>query len=163
MLKYTIAFIKRGNEILLLNREAATWMGSWNGVGGKLEPGETPTACIMREIYEETGIRVNEVVDKGTVTWNVNRAHSDNGMYAFVVELPDTYNFKTPLKTSEGILDWKKIDWILHPDNTGVANLRYFLPKMLESDERQNHHFIYENGQVKAFQSSPNLKFAETF
>lgn len=32
-LKYTICFIKRGDEILLLNREKSSWMGSWNGVG----------------------------------------------------------------------------------------------------------------------------------
>lgn len=54
MLKYTICFIKRADNILLLNREKPGWMGSWNGVGGKIETGETPIECILREIYEET-------------------------------------------------------------------------------------------------------------
>ncbi|WJH35841.1 hypothetical protein N6H14_07935 [Paenibacillus sp. CC-CFT747] len=42
MFRYTICFIRRGNRILLLNRNAPAWMGAWNGVGGKLEPGEAP-------------------------------------------------------------------------------------------------------------------------
>ncbi|MCK5130449.1 MAG: NUDIX domain-containing protein, partial [Clostridiales bacterium] len=46
--KYTICFIKRNDEILLLNRENDSWMGCWNGVGGRLEDGESPTECILR-------------------------------------------------------------------------------------------------------------------
>ncbi|MUK88888.1 NUDIX domain-containing protein [Ornithinibacillus sp. L9] len=155
MLKYTIAFIKRGEEILLLNRESSTWMGSWNGVGGKLEKNETPTECIIREIKEETNIDLERIEYKGTVTWDSDTANSGNGMYAFVVELPITYDYQSPIKTVEGILDWKKIDWILHPKNTGVANLPYFLPCMLESSRIYNHHFIYKNGDVIDFKSSP--------
>ena len=30
--------------------------GKWNGLGGKFEPGETPEECIIREVYEESGL-----------------------------------------------------------------------------------------------------------
>jgi 8-oxo-dGTP diphosphatase len=154
MLKYTIGFIKRGSEILLLNREKSSWMGSWNGVGGKLEQDETPQDCIIREIREETGIIVEEVTFKGTVTWDVDN-HYYNGMYAFVVEVPDTYEFKTPIKTDEGILDWKKIDWIFHPENTGIANLQYFLAEMLNGDQIFDYHFVYQGNHVESFKKKP--------
>lgn len=49
-LKYNICFIKQGDRILLLNREKPSWMGCWNGVGGKLEPEESPTQSMIREI-----------------------------------------------------------------------------------------------------------------
>ena len=37
--------------------------GKWIGVGGKLEPGETPGACLKREVLEETGCRI-KIIDK---------------------------------------------------------------------------------------------------
>lgn len=35
MFKYTVCFVKKNNEILMLNREKAPIMGVWNGVGAK--------------------------------------------------------------------------------------------------------------------------------
>lgn len=52
MYKYTLCFIQRADEILLLNRQKSPWMGSWNGVGGKIEPGESLIESIKREIKE---------------------------------------------------------------------------------------------------------------
>lgn len=152
MLKYTICFIKRGNEILMLNRESSSWMGMWNGVGGKLEKDETPLQCILREVKEETGISLTDAEYKGNVIWGVDESYS-GGMYAYIAELPTTYEYPTPIKMEEGILDWKNIDWLLHPENMGIANLKYFLPKMLNDSHTYDHKFIYEGNEVKDFQS----------
>lgn len=156
MLKYTICFIKRHDKILMLNREFPNWMGVWNGVGGKLEKDETPEACVLREIKEETGIELSnkDVTYKGKVIWEVDQFRS-GGMYAFIAELPDTYDYPTPAKKAEGILDWKKIDWLLHPENAGVANVKYFLEQMLYEKKTYNHQFIYTGNQVEAFTSIP--------
>lgn len=133
-LKYTICFVKRGDEILLLNREKPSWMGCWNGIGGKFEKNETPKQCILREIYEETNIKLKDVEFKGVVTWNEKNDKID-GMYLFMKEVPKDYEYKVPVKTREGILDWKKISWIMNSQNTGVAaNIHKYFPKMLEND-----------------------------
>lgn len=58
MYKHTLCFIKRNEEILMLNREYAPVKGLWNGVGGKIEKGETPLENTIREIKEETNIKV---------------------------------------------------------------------------------------------------------
>ena len=43
--------------------------GKWIGVGGKLERGETPEACMRREVLEETGLRIDEYRYCGIVTF----------------------------------------------------------------------------------------------
>ena len=48
-IKYTLCFIKRDNEFLMLNRIKAPNMGLWNGVGGKLELNEDKFQGIKRE------------------------------------------------------------------------------------------------------------------
>jgi 8-oxo-dGTP diphosphatase len=55
----------------------------------------------------------------------------------------------TPIKTNEGILDWKSIDWILHPDNQGIAsNIPPCLEKILYDPGCYNHHFVYQDGNL---------------
>jgi len=34
--------------------------GKWNGLGGKMETGETPEECVVREVREESGLRIKD-------------------------------------------------------------------------------------------------------
>ncbi|MBI1253715.1 MAG: 8-oxo-dGTP diphosphatase MutT [Hyphomonas sp.] len=48
-------------RILLAQRPVGKQLaGLWEFPGGKLEPGETPEAALVRELEEELSIRVNE-------------------------------------------------------------------------------------------------------
>ncbi|HPF23462.1 MAG: 8-oxo-dGTP diphosphatase MutT [Hyphomonas sp.] len=48
-------------EILLAQRpEGKQLAGLWEFPGGKVEPGETPEAALVRELHEELSITVNE-------------------------------------------------------------------------------------------------------
>ncbi|MGE7758486.1 NUDIX hydrolase [Peribacillus sp. NPDC097895] len=146
MFKYTVCFVKINNEILMLNREKAPIMGVWNGVGGKIEKEETPDEGALREVFEETGIKVANFFSKGTVTWETSEGELD-GIYVYLYEVDDDLTFVTPQKTREGILDWKSIDWILHPSNLGIAEMvAQYLPVLLKKEG--NYSFIYKNGQT---------------
>lgn len=151
MLPYTICFIKRKNDILLLNRNHSPNLGLWNGVGGKLENDETRDACVLREVKEETGIILSEMNYKGQITWNVDDSYI-GGMYVYMATVPDTFEYDTPLATREGILEWKNIDWILSENNRGVvSNIKYFLPDMLKDNKIRNYHFIYKNNTIVSY------------
>ena len=148
MRKYTLCFIRQKDRILLLNREKPMWMGSWNGIGGKFEKGETPTSCALREAYEETGIELEDVIFKGTIHRIIDKTLT-GVMYIFLADIPDSYAYATPIKTCEGILDWKLISWILDPDNTGVVkNISMILPLMLETDQIYDHRCEYNINNI---------------
>lgn len=152
MHKYTLGFIKRNDEILMVNREKSPWKGSWNGVGGKIDVNETALDCIIREIEEETNIVINkcQVKDKGTLTWN-DFAALGNGLHLFLIDLPSDYEYHTPRQIGEGILDWKKIDWINDFENYGVAhNIPYFLPTVLNEGNRYHFHCTFVDRHLKS-------------
>ncbi|OXM13417.1 NUDIX hydrolase [Paenibacillus herberti] len=146
--KYTLCLIRQNNRLLMLNREAAPTKGLWNGVGGKIEAKETPFECVLREIYEETGIELKDAKFKGLVTWDVDEAYS-GGMYVFLADIPQDYEYETPLRVDEGILDWKFIDWILSDGNLGVGEMiPHFLPLILNDEDCYEHKCVLSNNKL---------------
>ena len=87
-LKYTLIFLKCEDEILLINREKPSWMGRWNGLGGHIEPHESPEESAKRELWEEAGVWVNEIKCLAHVGWIVNDNPDTPGMYCFWAEIP---------------------------------------------------------------------------
>ncbi|WP_237522584.1 NUDIX domain-containing protein, partial [Bacillus cereus] len=77
MYKHTLCFIKRNEEILMLNRKYDPVKGLWNGVGGKVEKGETPLENAIREIKEEAATAVVEEFKEKTSDW-APPAHQEN-------------------------------------------------------------------------------------
>lgn len=54
----TAALLVRGGRILIARRPLGDPLaGFWEFPGGKIEAGETPRACLKRELGEEFGIR----------------------------------------------------------------------------------------------------------
>lgn len=160
MVEYTVCFIKRESQILMLNRNSSPLMGVWNGVGGKIEENETPSQCAIREIAEETGIEIAAVDVKGIITWTVNGIMAGL-IYIIVAHLPENFEYETPKEMEEGILDWKEIEWILDPENQGVvSNVPLFLPTVLNDPKKYEYKCSYEDGKLTSFEVIP---LAETF
>ena len=63
--------------MLLVRRARNPGRGRWSVPGGKVEPGETDTEALIREIHEETGllVRVGEFVGR------VDRAAPEGGVF----------------------------------------------------------------------------------
>ena len=57
----TLCYVKQNGKTLMLHRIKKVndvHAGKWNGLGGKLEPGESPEQCVIREVREEAGLEI---------------------------------------------------------------------------------------------------------
>jgi len=154
MYTQTLCFIRRGDELLMLNRNHKPTQGLWNGVGGKIEEGETAKDCIVREIQEETNIVVQpaDVIDRGMITWETDGSYAD-GLYVYRVDMHNTFDYETPRKTSEGILDWKKISWLMEEGNLGVGEmLPRYLSEVLHGEGTPRHFCTLKNKRLVSYE-----------
>jgi len=58
MLEATLCFLIRAEAILLGLKKVGFGAGKYGGFGGKVEAGETPEMAAVREMAEETGIKL---------------------------------------------------------------------------------------------------------
>ena len=76
MLHTTLCYIENGDKYLMLHRtkkENDCNKDKWIGIGGKLEKGETPKQCILREAKEETGLLLISPEYRGIVYFNSDK------------------------------------------------------------------------------------------
>lgn len=141
----TLCFVKKDNKILMINRNKPPFMGMWNALGGHLEDNETPKECAIREIYEESNVKVDNAELISVSTWN----YDDDEIYVYVSSLSDDFDISSyPIKINEGIIDFKDIDWIIHEKNYGViADLRVFL-KDIKENQKNNYHLVYDESKL---------------
>ena len=62
MTRYVAGFLFADlrTRVLLVRKARPNWQkGKLNGIGGHIEPGETPEQAMSREFAEETGIRID--------------------------------------------------------------------------------------------------------
>ncbi len=75
--------------------------GKWVGVGGKLEAGESPEDCLIREVREECGISLSSYAFRGIVTF-VSDLWGTEYMCLYTAECES----ETVAPCSEGELFW---------------------------------------------------------
>lgn len=149
-MEYTLCFITKGKEVLLLLREKEPNKGKWNGVGGKIENRETLEESCIREVYEETGLRIEKPIFKGVLSFN-----GVSGIALFVCN-----HFNGEIRhSSEGVLQWKQLNWITKSDEV-VDNIRYFIRDVIDlNSEPKIYDFSYsQNGELLRFMTTSMTK-----
>ncbi len=106
MINTTLCYIERGDEYLMLHRvkkENDINRDKWIGLGGKFKEDESPEECLLREVYEESGLRLTSWRYRGIVTF-VNTKCSSEYMHLFTAD-----GFEgTVGPCDEGELEWIK-------------------------------------------------------
>ena len=68
----TLCYMEKDGKYLMLHRikkKNDINEGKWIAPGGHCENGESPDDCVIREVMEETGIKLNSVRFRGIVTF----------------------------------------------------------------------------------------------
>lgn len=148
-LPYTICFCCYEQQVLMLHRTLPPNAQLWNGLGGKIEAGETPLVSVQREMQEEANIDLSEAPSlffAGITTWGPMNLGPQKGMYAFIAQLSEPQARRVhELATPEGLITWKSLSWACDPSNPAVVNnIPRFLPPMLTATSPYEYFHTYE-------------------
>ena len=145
----TLAYVLSpdGKRVLLIHRNRRRedpHYGKYNGLGGKLDPGEDVVACIRRELREEAGIQCDALTLRGTISWPGFGRHGED-WFGFIFRV-DRFHGTPHSDNPEGTLEWVDVDRLLElPLWEGD---RYFLPLVFGSSVQQFHGVMpYRDGR----------------
>jgi len=153
----TLCFLLHGEDVLMLHRRFPPNQGLWNGVGGHIEPGETPPQAVIREVAEETGYRITKPVFGGLMTWDGFET-PPGAIAIFTAEV----KHREFVNNHEGSLAWQPREWACSAPEV-VNNIHVFLPKILAGESPLHFHFSYRDGvrvkdQISAMPPDFNLE-----
>ena len=105
MIYTTLCYIEKNDCYLMLHRvkkKNDVNRDKWIGIGGKIESGETPENCIIREALEETGLTLDAPEYRGILHFCPNRDMEE------IIHLYTCDRFSGTLNEScpEGVTKW---------------------------------------------------------
>ncbi len=135
--KATLVFTLKDDEVLLIRKKRGLGAGKINGPGGKLEQGETPRQCAMREVREELCISLLDTQPCGELRFQFTDGYSIH-VYVFI----STRFEGTPTETDEAVPLWYKRSEIPYAEMW--ADDRIWLPRVLDGASVTGK-FIFSN------------------
>lgn len=137
-----MCMICRGNEVLALDKVNNTYTGT-TFPGGHVETRETFHDAVVREILEETGLRIKNPVLKGIYHWYRNGFHNVGYLYR-------ADQFEGELKSSEE----GRVYWIPREEyeQKELAVGMHCVLKIMDSDEFSECFMdVKEDGSIEEY------------
>jgi 8-oxo-dGTP diphosphatase len=154
----TLAYVydRARGLVLLVHRNARPTdghLGKYNGLGGKLEEGESVVQGMRRELMEEAGIELTSFTLRGTVNWP-GFDPDGQGWLGFIF-LVDGWSGTPPSSNEEGTLEWVPVERLVAAELPMWDGDRHFLPLVFDDDPRAFH------GVMPYVDGKPNGWFVE--
>lgn len=147
-----LAYIEKDNKYLMLlrnKREKDMNKGKYLGIGGHLEKGETPDEALVREIWEETNLKVLHYTYRGVVYFRNNI--EDEDMYLYHV---DKFEGELNEECDEGVLLWV--------DKKDIFNLNMwegdylFLEPFMKTNDLIKLEVVYDGDKLVSYKRYEN-------
>ena len=107
MYNSTLCYLEndRGEYLMLhrVKKKKDVNQDKWIGVGGKFEGEESPDECLLREVWEETGVTLTSWKFRGVVTFLTDGGWEGEYMYLFTA---DGWEGEFVTDCVEGDLEW---------------------------------------------------------
>lgn len=135
-------FLMYKKKILLLKRsnDVKTYKGHWAGISGYIEKNEKPFETAVKEIVEETGLKITDfkLVKRGKPI-----KFKDNYKGKFFYWVIHPFIFSTTKKNIE--IDWEHIDykWILPEEITNFQTVPK-LKEVFESTRKNEYQLLHD-------------------
>ncbi len=123
----TLVFIRQQQQVLLIHKKTGLGAGIILGPGGKLEVGETPLACAIRETQEELTITPHNLEPMAELFFH----DLDSPKIIAYVYIADEYS-GTPKETLEAAPIWCPMDDL--PLDAMWADDQFWLPQVLRKE-----------------------------
>ena len=140
----TLVYVRKNKHTLMLHRikkENDVHKGKWNGLGGKVENGESPQECAVREVQEESGLKIYAPRLRGILTFPLFTTNTDWYVFIFTA----TKYSGDLIVSNEGELQWIENEKLLNiPLWEGD---RIFLP-WLDQKKFFSGKFIYRDKKL---------------
>ena len=144
----TLCYLKKEGKTLMLHRvkkERDMHAGKWNGLGGKVDFGESPEECAVREVREESGLTMLDPRLRGILTFPAFDGTDDWYVYVFTADRFEGDLIESP----EGNLAWIPDEEL--PRLNVWEGDRIFLP-WLGQDRFFSGKFVYKDGTLRNHQ-----------
>lgn len=137
-----------GDAVLMIHRNTRPddlHYGKYNGLGGKLDPGEDVAAGMRREIREEAGIEAEDLALRGTVSWP-GFGRNGEDWFGFIFRI-DRWSGAPLAGNHEGALEWAPLAR-LHELNLWKSD-RLWLDMVFDRSARMFHGVMpYKDGEM---------------
>lgn len=124
----SLLFLKREDEILLAMKKRGFGEGRWNGVGGKVEDGETIEQAMVRETQEEINVTPTVYEKMGDIRFDEYFKGEPTLMHVHVFTASEWTGI--PTESEEMAPRWFSLAQI--PYNNMWSDDPYWLPYVLE-------------------------------
>lgn len=136
----TLCFLIKKDKVLLAMKKRGFGKGRWNGVGGKLNVGETVKQAAIREAEEEIGVIIKQMEKVAVLDFYFpNNLDWNQRVTVFIAKKWD----KEPLETEEMAPKWFNKNNL--PFKLMWSDDIYWLPKVLDGKKIKAEFLFGEN------------------
>ncbi len=127
-----MVFTKDYKKVLLVKRNKKPYAGCWNGIGGKVEEGESILDTAKRECLEETGIVLENPKHLFTLSYPEENPKNPGTVLNVVYDFTDEKEVK---ENYEGTYEWKDVEFVMDSESreiAGYSNLCQFVKEIFD-------------------------------